>query len=138
MKCMISDDSSRVKLKEVVGEDGSDYINASHLDVKSCLLVNTGMSCYKLIPPLRVTTSPRHTLVLKVSTKHCSVIILYSTLIGPMSNTVSDFWRMIWEKKLPTVVMLTRVFEGRVCSIDVIMSIKLLNCFEFCDPLEKV
>ena len=32
------DDSSRVKLKEILG-DGSDYINASHLDVK-ILLVN--------------------------------------------------------------------------------------------------
>ena len=29
-----SDDSSRVKLKEIAGEDGSDYINVSHLDVK--------------------------------------------------------------------------------------------------------
>ena len=38
----ITDDSSRVKLKEISGEDGSDYINASHLDVKS-LLINTYM-----------------------------------------------------------------------------------------------
>ena len=40
----ITDDSSRVKLREISGEDayGSDYINASHLDVKS-LLVNTYM-----------------------------------------------------------------------------------------------
>ena len=77
-------------------------------------------------------------LVLKVSTKHLSNVTLYPTLIGPMPNTASDFWRMIWEKKLPTVVMLTRVFEGRVCSIDDIVSIKLPNCFGFCDPLEKV
>ena len=63
--------------------------------------------------------------MLKVSPKHCSVIILCPTLIGPMSNTVSDFWRMIWEKKLPTVVMLTRVFEGRVCSIDIKISVVL-------------
>ena len=33
---LMTDDSSRVKLKEISGEDGSDYINASHLDVKSC------------------------------------------------------------------------------------------------------
>ena len=31
-----------------------------------------------------------------------------------MPNTMTDFWRMIWEYKLPTVVMLTRCFEGRV------------------------
>ena len=30
-----SDDFSRVKLKEIPGEEGSDYINASHLDVRA-------------------------------------------------------------------------------------------------------
>ena len=34
---------------------------------------------------------------------------------GPMSNTISDFWRMIWEKRLPNIVMLTKCMEaGRV------------------------
>ena len=47
---IILDDSSRVKLKEIVGEDGSDYINASHLDVSSedyhtCLTAHT---CYTI------------------------------------------------------------------------------------------
>ena len=31
----ITDDSTRVKLKEIPGQDGSDYINASHLDVRT-------------------------------------------------------------------------------------------------------
>ena len=32
-----------------------------------------------------------------------------------MPNTTSDFWRMIWEKRLPNVVMLTKCMEaGRV------------------------
>ena len=34
--------------------------------------------------------------------------------IGPMDNSVDDFWRMIWEQKSPTIVMLTKVFEGKV------------------------
>ena len=46
-----------------------------------------------------------------VDTRDASVTIE----TGPMPNTVDDFWRMIWEKKLPTVVMFTRCFEGRVC-----------------------
>ena len=39
---------------------------------------------------------------------------LYS---GPMPNTISDFWRMIWEYKLQNIVMLTKCMEaGRVCT----------------------
>ncbi len=32
-----------------------------------------------------------------------------------MENSIDDFWRMIWEQKSPTIVMLTKVFEGKVC-----------------------
>ena len=34
--------------------------------------------------------------------------------LGPTENSVEDFWRMIWERCVPTLVMLTRVYEGRV------------------------
>ncbi len=31
---------------------------------------------------------------------------------GPMSTTINDFWRMIWENKLPTIVMVTKLVEN--------------------------
>lgn len=41
--------------------------------------------------------------------------------IGPLPNTLEDFWRMIWEYKLNTVVMLTKCFEERVNIIIVVI-----------------
>ena len=47
-----------------------------------------------------------------ILTKIHVCVILIGT--GPIASTVGDFWRMIWEYRLPTVVMLTRCFEGKV------------------------
>ena len=31
---------------------------------------------------------------------------------GPTSNTIMDFWEMVWEQKSTIIVMLTRLVEG--------------------------
>lgn len=31
---------------------------------------------------------------------------------GPVQGTVGDFWRMVWDYKLPTIIMLTETVEA--------------------------
>lgn len=37
-------------------------------------------------------------------------------LTGPKEETVADFWRMMWEQKVATVVMLTNLKERKEVS----------------------
>ena len=57
---------------------------------------------------------------------------------GPMPNTVVDFWRMIWEKKLPTIVMLTRCFEGRVGGLVLTVEMDCMSLVDVFYCIEKV
>ena len=42
------DDSTRVTLKEIEGEESSDYINASYLDVRKVTFIHKSNMCFTL------------------------------------------------------------------------------------------
>ena len=48
----------------------------------------------------------------------CNYNKIINTLVslGPLPHTAVDLWRMVWEFKLPTIVMLTKEIEKGVVS----------------------
>ena len=40
----------------------------------------------------------------------------YIVTQGPLQNTCGDFWRMIWEKKIASIIMLTKLTEKETVS----------------------
>ena len=68
-------DSTRVKLSQIHGTLGSDYINASYID------------------------------------GYVQVRAFVATQ-APLSTTLEDFWRMIWEVDSRSIVMLSKEQEG--------------------------
>ena len=44
------------------------------------------------------------------STDHVRTCLCYT--VGPITNTIADFWQMVWEHKSTVIVMLTHLKEG--------------------------
>lgn len=52
-----------------------------------------------------------------------------SLFAGPKDNTVSEFWRMLWEQNVPIIVMVTNVMEGgRVREINGMKKLQKIPC----------
>ena len=80
-------------MSPVAGVAGSDYINANYLPVRVYELVD--MSCTAL-PTLQGYKSKQE----------------YIATQGPLDHTVDDFWRMIWEQNVHTIVMVINLKHG--------------------------
>ena len=47
----------------------------------------------------------------------CNLILHVHALSGPVTQSVEQFWRMVWEYQLETIVMLTKCVEGGKVSV---------------------
>eukprot|EP01124_Arcella_intermedia_P010150 TRINITY_DN16688_c0_g1_i1.p1 TRINITY_DN16688_c0_g1~~TRINITY_DN16688_c0_g1_i1.p1 ORF type:complete len:510 (-),score=113.29 TRINITY_DN16688_c0_g1_i1:56-1585(-) len=87
-----------VKLGEICGLQGSDYINANFVEDKS--------------NPVRFRQK-------------------YICCQAPLSSTMNDFWRMIWEYKVPVIVMITNLIEKNRVKADTYWptEVKGVSCY---------
>lgn len=53
----------------------------------------------------------------------------FSKLTGPKTNTLDDFWRMIWQENVLTSVMLTKLKEGKQVLMFISMQIRLCTVY---------
>ena len=87
------DDHSRVVLSQENQVAGEDYINASFIDVQQTVIA---------IPVIFVVNYLQGYGEKKA----------YIASQGPKDTSVIDFWKLIWEQNIRTVVMLTRIVEA--------------------------
>ena len=111
-----TDDDNRVILK-TVDIYQSDYINASFVGV-SFLLLETGVLLLTI--PFVISTQGYSVQRKYIATQGMHILPSETTYGGgntaltfldPLPETVVDFWRMLWQEKTPSIVMIANLEE---------------------------
>ena len=88
-----TDDFSRVILQQCK-EDESDYINSCYIDVCNDTTICTYICVIFCI--VQGYLKPN----------------AYIASQAPMPETTKDFWQMVWDNKVPAIIMLTKLVEA--------------------------
>lgn len=133
--CLVADDDTRVVLKDGDSEvKGSDYICAAYIQVcKICIHVIH--SCICEVDKIDFLLSGDVSLQITSETARADGGRLIATQ-GCLSETVGDFWRMVWQERSQVIVMATKAVEDdRVSVYSIVrneMSLNYAKNFSVC------
>ena len=54
-------------------------------------------------------------------------ILSFYHILGPLSATLVDMWRMIWQDKVQRIVMVTRLNEATIVRLLFLLQVKLIQ-----------
>lgn len=120
----IPDDFNRVILSMRRGQEFTDYINASFIDVSDVLWPRSFLLAFIYLQ--YVIGTALHRLYWACKRKVPCVLLpqgyrqkdYFIATQGPVPHTVEDFWRMVWEWKCHSIVMLTELQEREQVSCE--------------------